>query len=154
MITITLYKNTAERNSLRPALTQIGAPMQGALRDAASLLNIEITFDKDPQALYEANYMYIQELNRYYHIDNVVAFRSSLTKVSCSLDPLYTYYTDIINCPGVIARCESDSHNSYLMDNKFSYPVYPGIYRQIFSNHPTDTTLVLMVSAGVQANTP
>ena len=154
MITITLYQNTAERNSLRPALTQVGSQIQGTLRDASSLLNIEITFDKDPQNLYKANNMYIQELDRWYHINNVIAFRSNLTKVSCSLDPLYTYYKQILNCPGVIARCESISHNSYLQDNAFSYPVFPGIIRQLFSHSPTDTTLVLMVSSGVQTSTP
>lgn len=151
MIHITLYRNTAERNSLRPALNQVCAVIEGTLRDAASLLNIEITFDKDPQNLYKANYMYIQELDRYYHINNVTAFRNNLTKVNCSLDPLYTYYDQILNCPGLIARCESISSNSYLNDNRFAYPVYPGIIRQLFSNSPTDTTLVLMVSAGVQA---
>lgn len=154
MITITLYQNTAERNSLRPALTPVGASIQGTLRDASSLLNIEITFDKDPQNLYKANYMYIQELDRWYHINNVIAFRSNLTKVSCSLDPLYTYYSQILDCPGVIARCESISSNRYLQDNAFSYPVYPGIIRQLFSKSPTDTTLVLMVSSGVQTSTP
>ena len=154
MITITLYQNTAERNSLRPALTPVGTSIQGTLRDASSLLNIEITFDKDPQNLYKANYMYIQELDRWYHINNVIAFRSNLTKVSCSLDPLYTYYSQILDCPGVIARCESISSNRYLQDNAFSYPVYPGIIRQLFSKSPTDTTLVLMVSSGVQTSTP
>ena len=154
MINITLYRNTAERNCLRPILNQVGAPLQGVLRDATSLINIEITFDKDPQELYKANYMYIQELNRYYHIDNVIAFRTNLTKVSCTLDPLYTYYKQIIYCPGLISRCESDSHNRYLQDNQFSYPVYPAMIRQLFSNSPTDTTLVLMTAGGVTEVTP
>lgn len=155
MINITLYKNTAERNSLRPALTAVsGGQLVGTLRDASSLLNIEITFDKDPQKLYQSNYMYISELDRYYHIDNVIAFRTNLTKVNCSLDPLYTYYKQIINCPGVIARCESISHNRYLQDNKFAYPVFPGMIRQLFSDSPTDTTLVLMTTGGVTEVTP
>lgn len=155
MITVRLYANTSERNAMRPNLnTQIGTDLKGTLRDASSLINIEITFEGDPQALYRANYMYISELKRYYHIDNVIAFRTDLTKVSCSLDVLKTYYSDIIKCPGVIARCESDSHNRYLQDNQFSYPVYPAMIRQLFSNSPTDTTLVLMTAGGVTEDTP
>lgn len=150
-IHITLYKNTAERNSMRPALTQVGGIIEGVLRDSSSLLNIEITFDKNPQDIYKANYMYISELNRYYHINNVTAFRTNLTKVNCSLDPLYTYYSEIVQCPGLIGRCESVSSNKYLQDNKFSYPVIPAMIRQLFSSSPTDTTLVLMVAAGADA---
>lgn len=148
MINITLYRNTAESNSMRPGLNQIGGTIQGKLNDSTSLLNIEISFEKRPQNIYKANYMYIQELNRYYHIDNVTANRSNVTTVLCSLDVLYTYYQQIINCPGVIQRCESISSNRYLQDNKFAYPVIPGIIRQMFSESPTDTTLVLMVTAG------
>lgn len=148
MIHITLYKNTAERNSMRPALNQVGSVLEGTLRDSTSLLNITITIEGSPQSLYRANYMYIEELGRYYHIDNITATRSHLTTVSCSLDPLYTYYRQIIECPGIIARCESASAHRYLNDNKFSYSVIPAMIRQPFSEIPTDTTLVLMVSAG------
>ena len=154
MITITLYKNTAERTSMRPALNQVGAPLQGTLRDAASLLNINVTLEADPQDLYQANYMYIAELNRYYHINNVTATRTRLTSVNCSLDPLYTYYNDILNCPGVIGRCESASAHRYLQDNKFSYSVIPSMIRRPFSQAPTNTTLVLMVSAGASQTAP
>ena len=139
---------------MRPALNQVGPIIQGNLRESASLLNIEITFEKNPANIYKSNYMYVEELNRYYHIDNVTAHRNGLTVVNCSLDPLYTYYEQIINCPGIIARCESVSSNKYLQDNMFAYPVYPGIIRQMFSTSPTDTTLVLMVTAGSTQVTP
>lgn len=154
MINITLYRNTAERNSLRPALTQVGAGIQGTLRDSTSLLNIEITFEKRPENIYSCNYMWVQELNRFYHITNITALRHDVTVVNCVLDPLYTYYSQILECPGVIARCESVSANSYLQDNKFAYPVIPGMIRQMFSTSPTDTTLVLMVTAGATQVTP
>ena len=154
MINITLYRNTAERNSMRPALNQVGPIIQGTLRESSSLLNIEITFEKNPANIYKSNYMFVEELNRYYHIDNVTAHRNGLTIVNCSLDPLYTYYEQIINCPGIISRCESISSNKYLQDNMFAYPVYPGIIRQMFSKSPTDTTLVLMVTAGATQVTP
>lgn len=153
MIHISLYRNTAEKNSLRPALNQVDSEIEGVLRESTSLLNIEITFEKRPENIYKANYMYVRELNRYYHIDNITAFRSNLTTVNCSLDALYTYYDQIINCPGVIARCESVSSNRYLQDNKFAYSVVPGIIRQIFSKAPKDTTLVLMVTAGASQST-
>lgn len=155
MINIILYKNTAERNSIRPALTQVGGTIQGVLRESTSLLNIEITFEKRPENIFNVNYMWVQELNRFYHITNVTALRHDVTVVSCVLDPLYTYYTQLIECPGVISRCESVSANKYLQDNKFSYPVYPAMIRQLFSESPTDTTLVLMVTAGAdQVPTP
>lgn len=154
MINITLYRNTAERNSMRPALNQVGPVIEGTLRESASLLNIEITFEKNPANIYKSNYMFVEQLNRYYHIDNVTAHRNGLTVVNCSLDPLYTYYEQIINCPGIIARCESVSSNKYLQDNMFAYPVFPGIIRQMFSDSPTDTTLVLMVTAGAEQVTP
>ena len=147
---LTLYRNTAERNSMRPALNQIGPVLVWQLRDSASLIDIEITIEKSPQSTFRANYIFIEELNRYYHVNNVTALRNGLTVLNCTLDPLYTYYEQVINCPGLIARCESVSSNRYLQDPGFVYPVYPGIIRKMFSDSPTDTTLVLMVTAGAE----
>ena len=150
MIHITLYRNTKERNSLVADLSSPieGGALEGYLRDATSLLNIEITLDKSPTDIYRANYLYVQELRRYYHINNITAFRTGLTKLNCSLDPLFTYRNSILDCPGLIGRCESVSSHKYIQDNKFAYSVIPAMIRQPFSKSPTDTTLVLLVTAG------
>lgn len=147
-MTITLYKNTNERNSLRPALSQIGNILVGNFRESSSLINIQIRIEKPPLTIYKANYMFIDELNRYYHINNITAERANIAIINATLDPLYTYYKEIINCPGIIARTESQSANNYLNDNEFSYSVIPAIIREKFSNSPTDTTTILIVSAG------
>ena len=152
MINVQLYRNTAERNSIRPALNPVGSVIQGVLRESTSLLNIRITFEKRPENIFRSNYLFVQELNRWYHINNVTTQRADITIVECQLDPLFTYYDTLVTCPGVIKRCESVSANRYLQDSQFSYPVHPAMIRQIFSETPDDTTLVLMVSGGATQN--
>lgn len=114
-MTITLYQNLSEPHRLDKALRN-GKEYSGNLKDSSSVVDpsfiIESTSDL---SLY--NYCYIPEFHRFYYITGIEVVRTNLWAISCHVDVLMSFKSNIRSLSGIISRQEWQ-YNLYLNDDK------------------------------------
>lgn len=118
---INFYNCNAERNRVDKGSYLTGRfPMDGALREEASVTNPIILVEKTNPALSNYNYMYIPDFNRWYFIDDFVSVRNGLWEVHGKVDVLYSFINDIKSSEGVLDKYEDTNRaNLYLDDGSF-----------------------------------
>lgn len=121
------------------------------------------TFNIECNELPHANYCFIQDLNRYYFIDDVRIIRKNVFEIKCKVDVLMTYSKYIINSTQYVSRQENE-YNELLNDNMvtfedtYDYNIY---YQNIdeldyandtkYISAPTDKTNIILCVFGKQA---
>ena len=133
-MTIDLYLNLSENNKLGKTLQTV-ATYTGELRDACSIQNPVILIEADE--LSHMNYLYIEEFDRYYFVNDITAVRKGLWQISCHVDVLESFADDIKEQTAIISRQEN-LYNLYQTDDMFktySRPVLDEIaFRNDFSH--------------------
>lgn len=119
-MTIKLYKIKDDRRQLEKTLNAetLQRTMNGHLKSDCSIMDpiIEITYDP---VLAGCNYMYIDDFERYYHINNIEV-GAQRAFIHAHVDVLQTYAQQIRQLDCIIARQESKDHaNLYLNDKIF-----------------------------------
>ena len=71
-------------------------------------------------SIFECNYCYIEEFDRFYFIDNIIIQNNKLFVLILSVDPLESHKAQILNQEAFILRNEFD-YNPYVIDNYMSY---------------------------------
>lgn len=119
---ITLYSNTASKEVVdkQYSLTQIEA-LTGEFRGSMSVLHpmIQIkptTTTTVTKLLTECNYVYIQELNRYYFVDKITCVAHDMIELELSVDVLYSWKTAILAQTVIVSRNEKE-YALYLDDS-------------------------------------
>ena len=119
---ITLYSNTASKEVIdkQYSLTQIEA-LTGEFRGSMSVLHpvIQIkptTTTTVTKLLTECNYVYIQELNRYYFVDTITCVANDMIELELSVDVLYSWKTQILAQTVIVSRNEKE-YALYLDDS-------------------------------------
>lgn len=109
-IHITFYSNEADPRELNkaPYLTQIAAII-GEFKDIVSVEKPTILIEGNQ--LLNANYIYIQELQRYYFINEPKLIRGNMFEIECSEDYLYSWKTRIENLDGLVTKQENPARN-------------------------------------------
>ena len=74
---------------------------------------ISLTSDIQDYATY--NYVRIPKFLRYYYIENITT-RGGLVEISCRVDPLNSFKSDILGSVQYVTRSEN-IHNRYIVDN-------------------------------------
>lgn len=115
---ITLYTNNSEPIVVDKDLTLIRT-VSGELKKETSIINPVILFEMAIETAQNFNYMYIEELNRYYYVTDAVSVRNGLVEVSARIDVLMTYADAIKQNTGIIERQQKE-YDLYLNDNEFS----------------------------------
>lgn len=112
---ITLYRNKSDNRVLNKDLEDSKA-IEGVLKDGCSIVHPHFTIaGHNPDYLNGYNYLYYEELNRYYYIDNITYVRGGLIEIECSIDVLMTYRNDITALTALVERQES-WYSPYLVD--------------------------------------
>lgn len=114
---IILYKLQDETNDVSKlktlTATETYTPMtvSGTLRNATSIINPIIEFNKDVTTLNGWNYAYIADFHRYYFVDNIVSVRVGITSISFRVDVLTSFLTttEAGYLEGFIARTANSS---------------------------------------------
>lgn len=106
---LNLYKSLDEKNRIRKTLTD-ELKLNGALRDASSVMSPAILIQTDPL---EYNYAYIPEFSRYYFINNITAMRNKAFLIEMKCDVLMTYADEIYKLQALIDRSEEEQ-DSYV----------------------------------------
>lgn len=114
---ITVYNTTSEPNAINKTLGT-GTQISGTVRDPGE---ISVT---DPVVLIAAgvdpsiNYCYISDFGRYYYC-TVRSIREGLSELTCHVDVLMSYQSDILSLQAIAERAQTDGdrYSSYLPDN-------------------------------------
>lgn len=151
MITVKAFQYNSPNHYINKQLIDV-ATYTGNLREETSVINpvFEIETSSD---LSQMNYIWIDELHRYYYVTNIVSVATNLWRVYCHVDVLMTYKPTILAHEAVIARQQS-LYNLYLNDgNTFKVTQRSKIVQKQFPNGFTGSSYV-MITAGGPGNTP
>lgn len=106
-MTIIFYKTTSDEKQIQKILTD-SKTYNGTFKNDFDILNPKIIISDATYSILDFNYCFIQELNRYYFIENVTILSNNRFSVDCKIDVLKTYSTELQNCEGRIIECENN----------------------------------------------
>lgn len=109
--TLKLFKNSSENNDVSKTLTD-EHKVTGYSRVVVDMLNPVIELAGIEVNSY--NYCYVQELNRYYYIENINISPNGAYRLSMRIDVLMTYRDDIMASHGLITK--NREYNPYTGD--------------------------------------
>lgn len=98
---VQFFYNVSDPRCINKNLIE-GDTFEGQARDQVSIMNPVVLFDTEDIIKY--NYAYIPEFERYYSIDNIVAYRNNLYEVTMTVDVLMSFRRDILNCVAVVDK--------------------------------------------------
>jgi hypothetical protein len=107
---IVLYVTGSESNALDKVL-QNSYELQGSLRSESSIINP--TFLVQANNITQYNYCFIPDFNRYYFITDIVSIRTNLWRVSCRVDVLMSFKTQILNLDVTISDATAPDIETY-----------------------------------------
>lgn len=151
MITVKAFQYNSPNHYINKQLIDV-ATFTGNLKEETSVINpvfeVETTLD-----LSQMNYIWIDELHRYYYVTNIVSVATNLWRIYCHVDVLMTYKPTILGHEAVIARQQS-LYNLYLNDgNTFKVTQRSKIQQKEFPNGFSGSSFV-MITAGGPGNDP
>ena len=115
-LTAILYNNKSPNEKIGKNLTQLNS-FSVLLKEKTSVLNPVLIIESSSD-LYQANYLYIEELGRYYYINDIALLHDDIYEIHAHVDVLETYKNGIKNNSAVIAR-QQYIFNLYLDDPDF-----------------------------------
>lgn len=109
---ITLLINNSEKNKIGKSLTTVDV-LEGSIKGESSIINPTILIEyNNPTAF---NYVYIDAFGRYYFVNDVVAVRNNLLRVSLTVDVLQSFAAAIL-AQNVIIDKNTANYDLYLPD--------------------------------------
>ena len=109
-MTAILYNNKSDNREINKNITEISTIDVTLYMDTNLLKPVfkVKTFNNN------ANYIYVQNLRRYYYIDNYT-LSNQCVYLHCSVDVLMSYKTELLNTECLISRSETD-YNDNIVD--------------------------------------
>ena len=111
---VILQTSSSEKNALDKTLTTI-ATVTGTLKEKTSIIDPVILIEGDLSSFVNANYCTIATFGRSYFITNISSVRNGLFEISCHVDVLSSFKTEIRTNSAVIKKSEGN-WNLYLND--------------------------------------
>lgn len=106
------YSFRGERNRLEKVLEQTGQ-YSGTLRQSAGTMSVVLDLALENGAQLEANYCYIEELKRYYFVEDVETLYNGFFRLHLYEDVLMSHKEDIKKMRAVIVESENPN-TSYM----------------------------------------
>lgn len=119
-----LYNNKSDERYISKDISELGRYNSLVFKDDEDLVTptFKVT---DSEISEDCNYLYVQDLGRYYYIRSRRFSRQCLF-LECQVDVLMSFRSEIHNMTGIISRNER-LYNLYLNDDKmemYNYPYY------------------------------
>lgn len=111
---VIFYYNASDSRVINKVLID-GETIIGELRDEINVMSPVIRFDSENVIRY--NYAYIPELQRYYTIDSINAFRDGLWDVSFSVDVLMSFRADILPLTAIVDKQSMTENGDEYIDD-------------------------------------
>lgn len=113
-MTITFYRTLSEKNRVNKILT-LDKSITGTLKEKTDVINPSIIVKAvNNFNVFNYNYCFIHELNRYYYVDTVKIVNAVLYEIELTIDVLMTYKSDILNLECKIDRYSGTNENNRL----------------------------------------
>lgn len=143
-VTLNFYINDSDTNVVNKNLTN-GKTINATLKTSTNVENPVFVLSRSAYDTYY-NYLYCEELGRYYFVDSPVILQGGLIELSCKVDVLETYASEIKNLTCTVARNEKHK-NGYLPDGKYKSVAYEQIVTKKFPN-PINNDCVILMTMG------
>lgn len=148
-MTISFYKTTDDPKKLNKSMLSIGSG-QGTLtapvsNTAETISLLSPTFILATNSLYfTATHIFVAEMgNRYYFINDIQLLTGGKMSISCSIDVLKTYASEIITRPCTVTRYSHAAGKiatpTYIPDSR--YPLDTSQY-EVFAQNYVDTPFI------------
>lgn len=112
-LSITFYTFTDDPKVANKQLTTVGTA-SGTFRASVDVLRPSFVVTSAPVG--NANYCYIEGLNRYYYITGVEKLTNGLTLIRLYVDVRQSFYSQLIANKGIVKRQENN-YDMYLNDD-------------------------------------
>lgn len=132
---IHLYSVKDEAEKIAKTLTEL-AVISGYARDMDQIGTEKTEFlleTNDTNLIQNANYMFVEELGRYYYIGDKKARVNKLWLIPGYVDALMSFKNQVLNCEGILARSATRG-DYYIQDNKDICYQNPHIVYKKFPN--------------------
>ena len=130
---ITLYMNKSDKNHVTKNIVSL-VTLEGALRNNCSIVTPVIEINDSRAA--SCNYVYIEDFNRYYYVDNIIVGITGLYTLELQVDVLMSFKEYFTNLSAIVARQEN-IYNLYLDDDKFLVSAQRMYVTKAFPNRVT-----------------
>lgn len=144
---LTLYYNASERKVIGKSLRTLGT-VKGVLKGDASITSPTFVVEANSSYFNGVNYLYWEETNRYYYIDDIQALTGGRMLFVCSVDVLETYKTEILNCSGILDSTNETGLDNYLTGGNWVAKVKDKTEIKTFPNGLLDTGEFILITAG------
>lgn len=130
---ILLQTSSSEKNRLDKTLSTLGT-LTGTLRQDTSIIDPVFQIEGNLSSYVNANYCTIEAFGRSYFINNIRSLRNNLFEISCHVDVLSSFKTQIRANHAIMHRSERN-WNLYLNDGTLKMTQRPEkIVTEQFSN--------------------
>ena len=147
---ISLFTCTAENHRVdKSSYINNRFAIDGTLRNESSVIDPIILIEKNNPALYHYNYMYIEEFQRWYYINDIISIRNDLWEIHAHVDVLYTWRADICNMECIVDKIEDyGTANFYFDDGDFIMDCRNNIELKEFPNGFNENGEYILICAG------
>lgn len=143
---LTLYYNASERKVIGKSLRTLGT-VTGVLKGDASITSPTFIVEANSSYFNGVNYLYWEETNRYYYIDDIQALTGGRMLFICSVDVLESFSTQIKQQTAILDKQQTLS-NMYYNDGSFKKDTREFYTIKSFSNGFNDDGEYILITAG------
>lgn len=111
---ITLYKCNSPNYFINKVLAA-PSTFSGALREESSVIDPVIMIEASNLSQY--NYLYIPSFGRFYYINNIESVRTNLWRVTCHVDVLNTYRSEILAHQAIVSKATQQNVSDLMIDD-------------------------------------
>ena len=144
-MTLKLYNNASENNTIGKNLTQIGSDIECVVKDEMSIYTPKVILNYNDYQT--ANYAYIEEFNRYYFITDKPLNIGGRLLLSLKSDPLETFKNEILGLSAVIEKQENKA-NMYFNDGSFNVTAREFLQSYNFPSGFDDNGEFILITCG------
>ena len=102
---VILYNNKSDNNVVNKQIVRIKNMSNVIIKENSSIISpVFIIKNVVNQKIIKSNYLFSNDFNRYYYINNIVAINGGMFELHCSVDVLYTYKNEIKRLTTLIDR--------------------------------------------------
>ena len=145
-MTITFYNNESDAILVDKKITSISSISNAKIINETDIVNPSIIVSRNfyDSIILQANYLYIDNLKRYYYINNI-SFAESMIVIDCTVDVLMSYKSEIRNILCTVTRNEN-LKNGYLNDDNYNIQAYKQVVCKMFPNGINNDSIILMTA--------
>lgn len=150
---IKFYQNVSDKRVITKTLNSEYTRTGCQLIDESSIINPVFTVDMNA-GLYQYNYVYIPYFNRYYYITDISVLDGTRLKISCAVDVLMSFSTEIKEC-FINSRRNQNNYDMYLPDDRTvesRYVKYSKKFPHSFDDHSPSYVLITVGNGDINLN--